>query len=59
MRSFAIAASIAALALGWAGPASAQSPIIIKFSHVVATDTPKGKASTMSRFPRPPPRASS
>ncbi|MGY8632134.1 TRAP transporter substrate-binding protein [Bradyrhizobium sp. 14AA] len=37
------AASIAALAL--TGPASAQSPIIIKFSHVVATDTPKGKAS--------------
>jgi C4-dicarboxylate-binding protein DctP len=27
------------------GPASAQSPIIIKFSHVVATETPKGKAS--------------
>ena len=25
--------------------ASAQSPIIIKFSHVVATDTPKGKAA--------------
>ncbi|WP_342739363.1 TRAP transporter substrate-binding protein [Bradyrhizobium sp. B117] len=49
MRSFAIAASIAALALGLnlglTGPASAQSPIIIKFSHVVATDTPKGKAS--------------
>jgi C4-dicarboxylate-binding protein DctP len=45
MRTFAIAASIAALAIGWAGPASAQSPIIIKFSHVVATDTPKGKAS--------------
>jgi C4-dicarboxylate-binding protein DctP len=37
------AASIVALAL--TGPASAQSPIIIKFSHVVATDTPKGKAS--------------
>ncbi|TWA89071.1 TRAP transporter substrate-binding protein [Bradyrhizobium stylosanthis] len=37
------AASIAALAL--TGTASAQSPIIIKFSHVVATDTPKGKAS--------------
>lgn len=37
------AASIAALAL--AGPASAQSPIIIKFSHVVATDTPKGKGA--------------
>src|ERR1700753_3930320 len=37
------AASIAALAL--AGPASAQSPIVIKFSHVVAADTPKGKAA--------------
>lgn len=49
MRTVAIAASIAALALGLnlglTGPASAQSPIIIKFSHVVATDTPKGKAS--------------
>src|SRR5436305_10871251 len=45
MRTFAIAASVAALALGLAGPASAQSPIVIKFSHVVATDTPKGKAS--------------
>src|SRR6201993_4375336 len=37
------AASIAALAL--VGPASAQSPIVIKFSHVVASDTPKGKAA--------------
>lgn len=49
MRTFAIAASITAVALGLnaglAGPASAQSPVIIKFSHVVATDTPKGKAS--------------
>lgn len=45
MRTFAIAASIAALAIGLAGPASAQSPIIIKFSHVVATDTPKGKGA--------------
>ncbi|MGX4770133.1 TRAP transporter substrate-binding protein [Bradyrhizobium guangdongense] len=45
MRTFATAASIAVLALGLAAPASAQSPIIIKFSHVVATDTPKGKAS--------------
>jgi C4-dicarboxylate-binding protein DctP len=33
------------LNFGLTGPASAQSPIIIKFSHVVATDTPKGKAS--------------
>ncbi|WP_027529638.1 TRAP transporter substrate-binding protein [Bradyrhizobium sp. WSM3983] len=45
MRIFATAASIAVLALGLAVPASAQSLIIIKFSHVVATDTPKGKAS--------------
>ena len=44
MRTFAIVASVAALALGFAGAASAD-PIVIKFSHVVATDTPKGKAS--------------
>jgi C4-dicarboxylate-binding protein DctP len=37
------AAAMAALAL--AGPASAQAPIVIKFSHVVASDTPKGKAA--------------
>lgn len=37
------AASVAALAL--MGPAAANSPIIIKFSHVVAADTPKGKAA--------------
>ncbi|MCA1531895.1 TRAP transporter substrate-binding protein [Bradyrhizobium sp. NBAIM03] len=45
MRTSAIAASIAVLALGLSGSASAQSPIIIKFSHVVATDTPKGKGA--------------
>ena len=44
MRKLVLAAaSIAALAL--VGPASAQSPIVIKFSHVVASDTPKGKAA--------------
>jgi C4-dicarboxylate-binding protein DctP len=37
------AASVAALVL--VGPASAQSPIVLKFSHVVAADTPKGKAA--------------
>jgi len=37
------AASITALTL--AGPAAAQSPIVIKFSHVVATNTPKGLAA--------------
>jgi C4-dicarboxylate-binding protein DctP len=44
MRKLVLAAaSVAALAL--AGPALAQSPIVIKFSHVVASDTPKGKAA--------------
>ena len=37
------AASIAALTL--VGPAAAQSPIVIKFSHVVASNTPKGLAA--------------
>jgi len=35
----------AALALALTAPAMAQSPIIIKFSHVVANDTPKGKGA--------------
>jgi C4-dicarboxylate-binding protein DctP len=45
MRQFVIAAaSIAALA--FAGQASAaDQPVVIKFSHVVASDTPKGKAA--------------
>jgi len=34
---------VAALAL--LAPAHAQQPIVIKFSHVVAVDTPKGKAA--------------
>ena len=42
-KSVLAAAAIAALVL--AGPAAAQSPIVIKFSHVVASDTPKGKAA--------------
>jgi C4-dicarboxylate-binding protein DctP len=37
------AASFAALVL--VGPALAQSPIVIKFSHVVAANTPKGAAA--------------
>ena len=36
--------SVPALALALAGSAFAQGPIVIKFSHVVAPDTPKGKA---------------
>ncbi|HLX14321.1 MAG TPA: TRAP transporter substrate-binding protein [Bradyrhizobium sp.] len=44
MRKLVLAAaSVAALAL--ATPAAAQAPIVIKFSHVVASDTPKGKAA--------------
>ena len=35
----------AAVSLALAGPALAQSPIVIKFSHVVAPNTPKGKGS--------------
>ena len=42
-RLILAAASVAALAL--AGAASAQSPIVIKFSHVVASNTPKGAAA--------------
>src|ERR1700735_4720169 len=42
MRHLILAAvSVAALA----GPASADSPIVIKFSHVVASNTPKGAAA--------------
>src|SRR3954449_5288503 len=37
------AASIAALAM--VSPAAADDPIVIKFSHVVATNTPKGLAA--------------
>lgn len=33
------------LAMGMCAMAAAQAPIVIKFSHVVAADTPKGKAS--------------
>jgi C4-dicarboxylate-binding protein DctP len=44
MKRIAIALG-AALVLALAGPALAQGPIVIKFSHVVAPDTPKGKGS--------------
>ena len=44
MKTYAIAAA-AVLALALAGPAQAQAPIVLKFSHVVAPDTPKGKGA--------------
>ena len=40
-----LAATVAALGLAFAGPAQAQDPIVIKFSHVVAPQTPKGKGA--------------
>jgi C4-dicarboxylate-binding protein DctP len=39
-----LSATLAVLAM-LAAPASAQQPIVIKFSHVVANDTPKGKGA--------------
>lgn len=39
--SFVVAAAV----LAFSAPVAAQSPIVIKLSHVVANDTPKGKAS--------------
>ena len=44
MKRIAVALG-AMLALAFGGPALAQSPTVIKFSHVVAPDTPKGKGS--------------
>src|SRR5690349_24478465 len=44
MRKWLIAAAAAAIFVA-PGIASAQSPIIIKFSHVVAPNTPKGKGA--------------
>ena len=44
-REMLIAAGAAAGAAALPMKASAQAPIIIKFSHVVAVDTPKGKGA--------------
>src|SRR4030081_1016364 len=44
MRKFILAGVAAAIFLAPAA-ASAQSPIVIKFSHVVTNDTPKGKGA--------------
>ena len=43
MRRFAVIAGVAMMLIF--GTAYAQQPIVIKFSHVVAVDTPKGKAA--------------
>src|SRR6516165_1081420 len=44
-RQFATTISAAALAGAYGRAGWAQQPIVIKFSHVVANDTPKGKGS--------------
>jgi C4-dicarboxylate-binding protein DctP len=44
MRALLMAAA-AIFALAVSAPADAQQPIVIKFSHVVADDTPKGKGA--------------
>ena len=44
MRKWLLAAAAAAV-IAAPGAAMAQAPIIIKFSHVVANDTPKGKGA--------------
>ena len=44
-RQFGTALTGAALAAAYGRPGWAQAPIVIKYSHVVANDTPKGKGS--------------
>lgn len=44
-RSLCALMGATALALSAAAPAAAQDKIVIKFSHVVAPDTPKGKGA--------------
>ena len=45
MRKYMIVAAAAVAAMLASGAAMAQAPIVIKFSHVVANDTPKGKGA--------------
>src|SRR5919205_2175333 len=45
MRKLMILALFASAAALVSGPAMAQSQVVIKFSHVVANDTPKGKGA--------------
>lgn len=44
-RTIAALAGATAMALAFAAPSNAQDKIVIKFSHVVAPDTPKGKGA--------------
>ena len=44
MKAWIVATAVSA-AVALAVPAAAQTPIVIKFSHVVTADTPKGKGA--------------
>lgn len=44
-----VRALLCALAIGGSSLANAAQPIVIKFSHVVAENTPKGQARCCSR----------
>src|SRR5213082_3973557 len=44
-RQFGTALTGAAIAAAYGRPGWAQAPVVIKYSHVVANDTPKGKGS--------------
>ena len=44
-RDFGLSVGAAAIATAYGRPGWAQAPVVIKYSHVVATDTPKGKGS--------------
>ena len=44
-RQFSQGLAAAAASAPFAAPTRAQAPIILKFSHVVSPDAPKGKAS--------------
>ena len=45
MKNLLAAGVFAAVAMLVAGPVRADDPIVIKFSHVTAPDTPKGKGA--------------
>ena len=45
MKNLLTAGVFAAVAMLVAGPVRADDPIVIKFSHVTAPDTPKGKGA--------------
>ena len=44
-RRLTVLCALAALTVGLISNSSAQTPVVIKFSHVVASETPKGKGA--------------